>query len=348
MPRQPFPDAANVAVDLLDLDKRNPRITETLRNASQRELLLHLGMEYSLIRLARSIARHGYFPSEPLIAIKEDGRLVVVEGNRRLATLKLLRSPELLGELPLDHSAEWKELAGSKNVPSEVPTIVIRSRPLVAPILGYRHIAGIEPWDPWAKARFIAGLVDDDGLSFARVAELVGDDERDVRAHYRNQAIVGSARTAAPEAAERATQEFGVFTRAMNSPQLRKHIGAPDTSDVKAGAGAAGTQRKKAVREVLSWLFGDEDTEALIEESRDLTRLGKIVGTGPGLEALRAGRTLQEAEEAAGGAKARLLRRLNTALHALEVAKEDIRKFSKGADVQALLTKLHSALDELK
>lgn len=48
------------------------------------------------MEVAESIATRGYFPNEPLLAVKESGRLVVVEGNRRLAALKALREPGLL------------------------------------------------------------------------------------------------------------------------------------------------------------------------------------------------------------------------------------------------------------
>jgi len=48
------------------------------------------------MEVAESIATRGFFPNEPLLAVKEDGRFVVVEGNRRLAALKALREPSLL------------------------------------------------------------------------------------------------------------------------------------------------------------------------------------------------------------------------------------------------------------
>ncbi len=37
-----------------------------------------------------SIGQQGYFPGEPLLAVKSNGNYIVVEGNRRLAAVKLL------------------------------------------------------------------------------------------------------------------------------------------------------------------------------------------------------------------------------------------------------------------
>ena len=57
---------------------------------------------YDAITIAESIARHGYFESEPLVAVpyeaaypgekrgERSGEYVVVEGNRRLTALRAL------------------------------------------------------------------------------------------------------------------------------------------------------------------------------------------------------------------------------------------------------------------
>lgn len=348
MPFRPLPDPVPTELQGLSLDRRNPRLPDRLRQAGPRELLEHIAKEYGLLRIARSIARNGFFTSEPLIAVREGQSLVVVEGNRRLATLTLLAEPNIADEIGLDHAAEWRELSESERIPDKVPTIVVRKRREVAAVLGYRHIAGIEPWDPWAKARFIAGLIDDDGLSFAEASGEVGDDESEVRAHYRNQAIVKVTERTAPEAAERARREFGVFTRSMNSPHLRRHIGAPDNADVQQGDRAAGRGHRAEREELLSWLFGSGENPPLIRESRDITRLGKAVSSPDGLEALREGKTLDDAEEASGGAKVRLIRRLTTAEVALTRAVVDIRRYRRDPEVRKLIDDLQVALDALK
>ena len=43
--------------------------------------------------LVLSIEASGFFSHEPIIVIQEDGKNVVVEGNRRLAAVKLLLDP---------------------------------------------------------------------------------------------------------------------------------------------------------------------------------------------------------------------------------------------------------------
>ena len=59
--------------------------------ASQQEIIQYLFDHDKAMDLVQSIATRGYFPTEPLLVIKERKQLVVVEGNRRCAALKVLK-----------------------------------------------------------------------------------------------------------------------------------------------------------------------------------------------------------------------------------------------------------------
>ena len=83
------------SVTRLMLDPLNPRLPEADRELSQRELLAALIENDDVEGLAKSVVDKGYYPLEPLIAIDgENGNRIVIEGNRRLAALKLLISPD--------------------------------------------------------------------------------------------------------------------------------------------------------------------------------------------------------------------------------------------------------------
>src|SRR5690606_6255941 len=105
-------------VDALDLDSANPRLPEDVDLTEQRKLIEYVASEYGALEVAESIANHGYFGSEPLIAIQDGDRYTVVEGNRRLAALKLLKSRELRESIELDDDETWGELSTSPNVPN--------------------------------------------------------------------------------------------------------------------------------------------------------------------------------------------------------------------------------------
>ncbi|MEO8007534.1 MAG: hypothetical protein ABI728_03295 [Betaproteobacteria bacterium] len=83
------------SVDELFLDPTNPRLGRKHASPSlSQEKILGLMRDWSLEELAVSFLESGYWPNEALVVIKEKlyGKtcLVVLEGNRRLAALKLL------------------------------------------------------------------------------------------------------------------------------------------------------------------------------------------------------------------------------------------------------------------
>lgn len=77
----------------LKLDDQNPRLPGELHGRSQSELLAYIYKTGALEELAQSFIDNGFFEHEPLIVLAEpdeDGRHIVLEGNRRLATLMIL------------------------------------------------------------------------------------------------------------------------------------------------------------------------------------------------------------------------------------------------------------------
>jgi len=330
--------------DLL-LDQRNPRIPPEKRNLEQDDLVAFVADTYFALAIARSIASHQYFSSEPLIAIPDPAstKHIVVEGNRRLSALKLLLNSDLRDKLP--NRAEWDAL-DTKNVPSEVPVVIVNDRREVAPIIGYRHISGIQPWDPLAKARYIADQIGD-GLSFKDVAEEVGESESTVKSNYQNFYIADQAGKLEldPQALEGMKSGFGVFTRAMQNANIREYIGAPTPQRITKNKRPISTAKKDALKEMVGMLFGPA---AVIDDSRQITDLGKVVASKEGLKLLRKERNLQDALIVSGGVLERLLNRLATAARNLRAAGDDLPTYKKDKSVQNLLADCDEALNNLK
>jgi len=339
-----------IQADIVDLwlDVKNPRLPEDLAPRTQEQLAEHIANEYNTIDVARSMVEHGYFDSEPLVAIKSGGKLVVVEGNRRLTALKVLTDSKLRKSIALEDAEEWERLASGGTLDSEVPVHVAKDRRSVAPVIGFRHISGIEPWDPWAKARFIAAQIEDEGLSFEETARIVGERPSDIRTQYRNYRIAFDAEKKLKVSARDAKNKFGFFTRAMNSPGLRDHIGAPSPADVNPKKPVLKPSKKKEVAELFSWLFGTGSEEAVLTDSRQISDLGQVVASAEGLDALRATRRLDDAMLASGGVRDRLLRRLETATTALETAELDIESYRDDPAVDAALDQCAEALKRLR
>src|SRR4051812_9376630 len=78
-------------------DPANPRLPPRLKEADETELLAYIARHHEAIKIAESIARFGFFPSEPLVVMRQKGtkKLLVVEGNRRLTALKGLADKDV-------------------------------------------------------------------------------------------------------------------------------------------------------------------------------------------------------------------------------------------------------------
>lgn len=146
------------------LDPLNPRIPPTDEQLGQRTIIAHLVYHDKVDELARSIADNGYFPTESLIAVKQNGKTVVIEGNRRLAALKLLLAPETA---PEDRQPRFRTISRRADTTSirKVRLIVAPSREAAAPIIMSRHTKPqVESWKPIMKASFYHRLLEG-GLS---------------------------------------------------------------------------------------------------------------------------------------------------------------------------------------
>ena len=89
-----------VPVERLRLDRRNPRLLGQAEDASDESIIARLYRSAELDELLQSISANGYLDIEPLVVMRasgsEDDALIVLEGNRRLATLRLFWNRPLL------------------------------------------------------------------------------------------------------------------------------------------------------------------------------------------------------------------------------------------------------------
>lgn len=334
----------------LHLDRANPRLPLDVRGRSEEDLEVFIERHYDALNVAQSIALHGFFESDPLVIVEEEGRDVVVEGNRRLVALRGLADEASRQRFP--RPAEWERLASMARergtLPPTIPVVVAPTRLAVAPMIGYRHITGILPWDPYSQARYVAHLVDDNQLTFEGVSELLGESLTVIRSRYRNYGLVEQARRAGVEVSA-AESDFGVLTRALQSQGVREFIGAPEPAGTQAGVDPVPPEGMTRVERVLGWLYGDsEGVGRAISESRDIPQLARVLASPTGREVLEETGDLSGAAEAIGGSLERLKSRLASAVRALQAARGDIDSHREDDGVQSLLAQASDALADLR
>jgi hypothetical protein len=153
-------DTINVAD--LKLDVVNPRHDPA---RGQREAIAALLNQdgSKMLRLAEDIATYGLSPIDDLLVLEEPGpSYTVIEGNRRLACIKLLGNPDLAKPVPR-YIPKFRAIAKKAVVPLpyELEVAIIRDREDAKHWQVLRHRgqsegAGTVPWDSEASTRFFA------------------------------------------------------------------------------------------------------------------------------------------------------------------------------------------------
>lgn len=270
-------------VELLLLDDNNPRLPERLLGHSQPEVLRFFHEQGVLEELAQSFLDNGFFQHEPLIVVKRVGeeRYVVVEGNRRLAALKILLGSTETDELrfiAIDPSAEQREQL------SEIPCVLVSSKEQVHAFVGFRHIGGIKTWSAEAKARYVLTEVQqlvagDVANPFRELGRRVGSNAQGMRNSYLAFRILLHAREELGVPVEYVQENrFGVWLRCMNSADIRKYIGLKKASAYHEIEEALSEIDGAKLAEVLADLKRkDGRSQAVLGDSRDVTNYGRVL-----------------------------------------------------------------------
>lgn len=171
---------AKVLLSQLNLDQENYRLGETAnQRATIRALIEDQGKK--LVNHAQDLVKLGLSPGEFIWVtpdIKNAGMFVVLEGNRRVASLKLLETPSLADGTSAEK--DFHDLSKQPHTPiRELEVRVFADREEARPWIRRRHMSiksgvGLQPWKPVAKGRAMR----DEGEStprFLAVFELLDD-----------------------------------------------------------------------------------------------------------------------------------------------------------------------------
>ena len=91
----PLNTIVKVPAESLALDRRNPRLIPAGDEPSEVDIIAQLYRSEDLSELLQSIAANGYMDIEPLVVLRGNEGLTVLEGNRRLAAIRLFERPDL-------------------------------------------------------------------------------------------------------------------------------------------------------------------------------------------------------------------------------------------------------------
>lgn len=156
--------AKKVEVGSLLLDLENPRISKAGTQDDALQKILE-DQDVKLVVLAQSIAEDGLNPMDRLLVIAADqlGKFTVIEGNRRIAALTILRDPSVLQRIEVRSNLQRRLATLAKDFDAsglgKLDVWQMPDRASAAAWIRQRHTgenqgAGIVDWNGIASARF--------------------------------------------------------------------------------------------------------------------------------------------------------------------------------------------------
>lgn len=290
----------------LRLDGSNPRLIAHAgpRTATQVEVIRDLVEYADLMELLQSVAANGYLDIEPLIAVAlPDRTYTVIEGNRRLAAIKLLLDPSLAAEAKVAVPAIAENLRATLE---SVTIYVVGSRSDAREFIGFKHINGPHKWDSFAKARFAADWYRqerDSGLTIRDIATRLGDRHDTVLRLVQGIFVLDQAK------------KHGLFTpedrypgrpfffshlyTALARPGYRDFLGLPqDWRSVDPTADPVPVDKLDSLAKLLRWLFGsavDRVPPLIQSQNPHLKQLGEVLSNAPARQVLEESNDLPRA-----------------------------------------------------
>lgn len=316
-------------INVVDLvfDPENPRLPESLAGAADSEIIEFFIRQCNLPELMMSIAEKGFFSGEPILVVEQlGGKFLAVEGNRRLAAVKLISSTD---PAPVQQKLIDQIREGANHRPATIPCLVFSARSDILLYLGYRHITGIKEWDSLAKARYLKQLretfdADDHVAAHRALAKQIGSKAATVAKMLTGLKVLeyaGSEGILKELKLEQDDIPFSLLTTGIGWESLANFIGLEGPGDVTLA-----DINKDRTSEFFSWVFFKVDgRKTKLGESRNFEKLARIVKIPEALEALRSGDSIVSADLLTEGPLQAIRSNIQIAINAIEHAQDSLR-----------------------
>lgn len=312
----------HVDTDKLLFDSENPRLVEYLegKRPTQEDLLRILWEQMAVDELAMSIAASGYFEHQPLFVISEKSKLIVIEGNRRLAAVKLLRDASLRKEL---RATDLPSVSRRRVQDLATLPVFRTTRKEAWQYLGFTHVNGPAKWESYSKAQYIAQVHNEFGVPLDDIARQIGDRHQTVQRFYRALMVIEQAEKA--KVFNRSNRYKGHFSfshlyTGLDYEGIAAFLELRDVS--MESRKPVPRKRMKELGEFCKWLYGNKSRDekpVVHSQNPHLRQLDEVLRSQVATASLRADMPLSVALDVSYGDD----RIFSKALHQ---AREELRK----------------------
>jgi hypothetical protein len=310
-PAAPVNGTPSYPLSDLHLDKTNPRLGGHATNLKTETEVLDLIVDvFGVDDVLSSIAVNGYFEAEPLIGVKDKNKpgIRIVEGNRRLAACLILSDDER-AKNQAKRIQEYRSLQEKHHQPAitGIPVLVYDAKDFAKELLSYlgvRHIAASQPWDSFAKAAWVAMVLEHGDLTLADVSQMIGDQHRTVarllEGYYFVKQLQETGRFNPRDSHRRGRGSnpdypFSWVYTALGYKPVRNWLHLDDLSEGQKKHPLKSKDLDDA-RDLMVFLFGNrtQRRQPAIGDSRKIADLAIAVGDSERREMLKRGKTVEE------------------------------------------------------
>ncbi len=286
----PVRTAFSVEFAKLSFDKENPRYSSDkgMPHSTDEEITRFLDETADLGELLQSISTSGYVDIEPLVVWGNGEKLIVLEGNRRLAAIRVLTDPSFAAKCNITPPP----IALGKEASLTSVTIHrVEQRADARDFIGFKHINGAHRWNSIAKARYAADWLEEEraigegGLSLQDIARRMGDRHstlhRMVSGHYLLEQAEKSSVFSMENREQGKQFAFSHLYTAMTRPGYRKYLGlSEDSKSDEPQADPVSPEYLANLGQIMVWLYGSEpdDTPAVVRsQNPHIKQLGEVL-----------------------------------------------------------------------
>lgn len=295
----------------LNFDRDNPRFVN-LGFTDEANIVEELYDQADVDELIQSILSAGYIDFEPLIVLREGN--IVLEGNRRLAAIRLIASESLRKKLKVS----LPSIDDPKSLPDKVRVIIVENRDEARSFIGFKHINGPFKWDALAKAKYAAKWYESGG-DISTISRTLGDNHNTVRRLVNGWFALQQSLKDGFDLTQISKKNFAfshLYT-ALTRPSVRDYLSL-NSEDLSAPPkiNPVPAEKRHELEQLMSWLYGQEHKgEATLIQSQNpnLNELSKVLAHPEAKAMLMAKRDLRVAYERVEPASARFEEALMTA-----------------------------------
>ena len=360
-----------IKTEKLILDQYNPRLYGESASESQEQIMIKIYQKEAIDELASSLAVNGYFQEEPIIVIPEnpldfqainssnynDFKYIVIEGNRRTTSVKLLLSDNEIVDSDFPKVTNDEVLENLK----KIPAIIYKNREDVDIYLSVRHIAGNRKWDAFAKAKYIFEKVNkineeikDTTKSIEILSTQIGDKSNVVKKYYIYYKIFQEIEDdVLSYSSKHIKDRFSLLevSLASGNTTIAQYIGLPSFRHINFEENLIKPNKVDELKNVTEWIFGKDDqgNGSIINDSRQISQLLKpILGNEEATQHLKVFEDLDGAYQLTSGEESLVIGNIKKSSKLISNILNKVKKYKDNPDFIGSLEELIDNIETVK